>query len=158
MAGGVAFTVPGLGEFRLTPALIQVPYLGRFALGYRGSWDPVVMNFLVLANWHLFGYLMLLAALVAGLSRTFAEPWRLAGTDFVVTSSGLLVLFVLFFLTDAQLWAEQYTSINRVFLDFVPAFLFWMLTVFQSSSLALDPPSSSGGESGRPHGGEHPPI
>jgi hypothetical protein len=46
---------------------------------------------------------------------------------FVATS--LLALFVLFFLTDAQLWAEQYTSINRVFLDFVPALLFWALTV-----------------------------
>lgn len=158
LAGGVAFGIPGLGEFRLTPALIQVPYLGRFALGYRGSWDPVVMNFLVLANWHLFGYLMLLAAGVSVVSvfKYGAARWQQAELVFVVTS--LLALFVLFFLTDAQLWAEQYTSINRVFLEFVPAFLFWMLTVFQSSSLALDPPSSSGGESGRPHGGEHPPI
>ena len=65
LAGGVTFSVPGLGEVRLTPELIQVPYLGRFGLGYRGGWDPVVKNFLVLANWHLFGYLALITAGVA---------------------------------------------------------------------------------------------
>jgi hypothetical protein len=65
-------------------------------------------------------------------------------------------LFVLFFLTDAQRWAEQYTSINRVFLDFVPAFLFWVLTVFQH----LTPNPSSAREEGseRLCDGEHPPV
>jgi hypothetical protein len=139
LTGGVEFNVPGLGEFRLTPELIQVPYLGRFALGYRGSWDPVMMNFLVLVNWHLLGYLMLLATGVAVVSvfKRGAARWQRAGLVFVVTS--LLALFVLFFLTDAQRWAEQYTSINRVFLEFVPAFLFWVLTVFASRALCCPP-------------------
>ncbi|MDS4040683.1 MAG: hypothetical protein RKP20_05850 [Candidatus Competibacter sp.] len=130
LAGGVEFTVPGLGGFRLMPELIQVPYLGRFALSYRGGWDPVVKNFFVLANWHLFGYLALLAAgtaVAAALGRGAAR-WQRVELVFVVAS--LLALFVLFFMTDAQRWAEQYTSINRVFLDFVPALLFWVLTVF----------------------------
>lgn len=137
--GGVEFGIPGLGEFRLTPALIQVPYLGRFALGYRGGWDPVVMNFLVLANWHLLGYLMLLTVGVAMMSvfKHGAARWQWAGLVFVVTS--LLALFVLFFLTDAQRWAEQYTSINRVLLEFVPAFLFWVLMVFHPAPLPLTP-------------------
>lgn len=129
LAGGVIFRLPGLGEVRLTPELIQVPYLGRFSLGYRGGWDPVVKNFLVLANWHLFGYLGLMAIVIAIVRvRRRAERWLRAELIFVATS--LLALFVLFFLTDAQRWAEQYTSINRVFLDFVPALLFWALTVF----------------------------
>ncbi len=145
LAGGLGFTIPGLGVFRLTPALIQVPYLGRFALGYRGGWDPVVMNFLLLANWHLLGYLMLLAAGVATVSvfRRGAARWQRAELVFVVTS--LLALFLLFFLTDAQRWAEQYTSINRVFLEFVPAFLFWVLTVFQSSPFHGSSPSGGSG-------------
>lgn len=128
--GGVAFTIPGLGEVQITPDLIQVPFLGRFALGYRGGWEPIVMNFLVLANWHLFGYLML-ATMGVGLVAAFrrgAERWRRAQLAFIVSS--LLALFVLFFMTDAQIWAEQYTSINRVFLDFVPAFLFCVLTIW----------------------------
>ena len=158
LTGGVEFNIPGLGEFRLTPELIQVPYLGRFALGYRGSWDPVMMNFLVLVNWHLLGYLMLLATGVAVVSvfKRGATRWQRAGLVFVVTS--LLALFVLFFLTDAQRWAEQYTSINRVFLEFVPAFLFWVLTVFHPSPLAAHPALSGEEGSGQPRGSEYPSV
>ncbi|MBL8258470.1 MAG: hypothetical protein JNM60_01485 [Candidatus Competibacteraceae bacterium] len=125
-SGGVAFTT-GLGEFQLKPHLIQLPYLGRFNLGYRGVWEPVLKNFFVLANWHLFWYVALIAAAMAvpGLR---AERWRRIAAVFV--GSCLLMLFVLFFFTDAQYWAKEYTSINRVFLEFVPALLFWMLLVF----------------------------
>lgn len=125
--GGVAFDLPGLGEFRLKPDLIEVPYLGRFNLGYRGTWEPVLKNFFILANWHLLWYLAL-AAVVATVPRMRAERWRRVMAVFI--GSCLLMLFVLFFLTDAQRWAEQYTSINRVFLHFVPALLFWIVTVF----------------------------
>jgi hypothetical protein len=156
LAGGVDFMVPGLGEVRLTPELIQIPYLGRFGLGYRGGWDPVFKNVLVLANWHLFGYLVLVAAgmTVVQEARGKAERWFRAEWVFVISS--LLALFVLFFLTDAQRWAEQYTSINRVFLDFVPAFLFWVLTVFHR----LAPNVSSAREDGseRLGGGQHTPV
>jgi hypothetical protein len=54
--------------------------------------------------------------------------WQRAELTFIVAS--LLALFVLFFMTDAQRWAEQYTSINRVLLDFAPAFLFCILTAW----------------------------
>ena len=128
MAGGVAVSLPGWGEVRVTPAVIQLPALGRFELHYHDVWGPVTRNLFLLGNWHLFGYL-LLAALLWGLPRAAAEPWRLAGM--MVTVSGLLALFVLFFFTDAHHWARQYTSINRVLLQLVPALLFWMLTVFQ---------------------------
>lgn len=105
-------------------------------------------NFLVLANWHLLGYLALIAAGVAAISvvRGRAKRWLRAELSFVAAS--LAALFVLFFLTDAQRWAEQYTSINRVALDFVPAFLFWILTVFEQASRTLDP-----ARSGKPSGG-----
>ena len=126
MVGGVVFTVAGWGDVRLTPEVIQLPVLGRFELHYHDIWEPVVRNLLILGNWHLLGYL-LLAALLAGLPRTLAEPWRLAGM--IVMGSGLLMLFVLFFFTEAYLWAVEYTSINRVFLQFAPALLFWALTV-----------------------------
>ena len=137
--GGVAFTLPGLGAYRLTPALIQAPPLGTFNLGYRGSWDPVVQNFFILANWHLFWYLALSVAGLAALAviRYPVERWQRAQLVFIGFS--LSALFVLFFMTDAQRWAEQYTSINRVFLDFIPAFLFWAMTV-------LVPPRSAAGQ------------
>ena len=127
--GGVVFTVAGWGEIRLTSEVIQLPLLGRFELHYHDIWVPVARNLLILGNWHLLGYLLLIA-LLAGLPRTLAKPWRLAGM--MVTGSGLLMLFVLFFFTEAYLWAVEYTSINRVFLHFAPALLFWALTVLPS--------------------------
>ncbi|MBL8250492.1 MAG: hypothetical protein JNK31_02360 [Candidatus Competibacter sp.] len=126
LAGGVAFTT-GLGEFQLKPHLVQIPYLGRFNLGYRGVWEPVLKNFFVLGNWHLFWYLAL-AAVALAVPGWRAERWRRIAAVFV--GACLLMLFVLFFFTDAQYWAKEYTSINRVFLEFVPVLLFWMLTVF----------------------------
>lgn len=158
LVDGIIFGVPGLGELILKPDLIQVPYLGRFTLGYRGGWDPVVKNFLILANWHLLGYLALIAAGVAAVTlvRGRVERWLRAELLFVAVS--LVALFVLFFLTDAQRWAEQYTSINRVVLDFVPAFLFWVLTMFEQLSRAsgLSPSGGKGNE--RVRGGEHPAV
>lgn len=141
--GGVAFSLPGLGEFRLTPQLFQAPYLGQFRLGYRGTWEPVLKNFFALANWHLLWYLALAAAVTA-VPGIRAERWRRVMAVFV--ASCLLLLFVLFFLTDAQRWAEQYTSINRVFLHFVPALLFWIVTVFVSPAPAVDRGRSTAGE------------
>lgn len=125
--GGITFKVPGLGEFLLRPDVIQVPYLGRFGLAYRGTWTPVLKNFFALANWHLYWYLFVVAIVIA-VPALWAERWRRAMVVFV--GSCLLMLFVLFFLTDAQRWAEEYTSINRVFLHCVPVLLFWIMTVF----------------------------
>ncbi|HRF43161.1 MAG TPA: hypothetical protein PLD30_02815 [Candidatus Competibacteraceae bacterium] len=142
-AGGVVFTVAGWGEVRLTPAVIQLPLLGRFELHYHDIWAPVARNLLILGNWHLLGYLLLIA-LLAGLPRAVAEPWRLAGM--VVTGSGLLMLFVLFFLTEAYLWAVEYTSINRVFLQFAPALLFWSMTVLPSPLMAGSTHREPGGQ------------
>lgn len=150
LVGGVTFVLPGLGEFLLKPDLIQVPYLGRFNLGYRGTWGPVLKNFFVLANWHLLWFLTLVA-LAAALPGLAADRWRRVVAIFM--GSCLLMLFFLFFFTDAQRWAEQYTSINRVFLHFVPVMLFWIVTVFAPASAGdARPPSariggpSAGGE------------
>jgi len=138
-ADGFSFNAAGLGSIRLTPEVIELPLLGRFELRYHDVWGPVIRNMLLLGNWHLFGYL-LLAALLIGLPEFTAEPWRLAGV--VLVLSGLVVLFLLFFFTDAHHWARQYTSINRVFLHFIPALLFWILTVFMTPP-ALPAPGSA---------------
>lgn len=136
--GGMAFDISGLGHFTLRPNLIEVPYLGRFALGYHhGTWGSVWKNFFVLANWHLLWYLVLISLVIA-VPKWRAERWRRIMAVFI--GSCVLMLFVLFFCTDAQHWAAQYTSINRVFMHFVPALLFWVFTLWvpaQGSTASL---------------------
>ncbi len=127
MAGGFALTAPGLGEFRLTPEQVQLPWLGTFDLHYHDVWNPLLRNLLMLGNWHLFMYLFLISMLLA-LPQVLTEVWRLAGA--VLVGSSLVVLYILFFYTEAYLWVEQYTSVNRLIMHFVPAWLFWSMTIF----------------------------
>ena len=136
------------GEFRLTPALIQVPYLGRFALGYRGSWDPVMMNFLVLANWHLFGYLMLLAAVVSVVSvfKHGAAHWQQAG---LVLSSPACWPCSCCFPDRCPALGRAVHQHQPGISGFVPAFLFWVLTVFHPSPFAAHPALSREGSGHR---------
>lgn len=146
-SGGVTFDIPGIGILQVTPTLIEVPALGRFALSYHDSWDAVWRNLFVYGNWHLFAYLLVLAlggGLVAAFRRG-APSWLRAGTAFAVSS--LIALFILFFLTDAQLWAANSTSINRVFLQFVPAWIFWMLTLWESVKQSPDQPDPAARQS-----------
>lgn len=124
--GGIALRVPGWGEVALTTEAVQIPTLGRFMLAYHQVWEPVAKNLFVLANWHLLGYLTVLALLVS-LRHASTEAWRVAGM--LITVSILLVLFGLFFFTDAYIWAMQYTSFNRIVLQCAPALCFWIFAV-----------------------------
>ncbi len=148
MAGGTSWSLPGLGIVEVTPSLIQAPWIGRFALAYHDSWGAVWRHFFVYDNWHLFGYLLVLAVAwgAAAASRPGSEGWLRAQMAFVLSS--LAALFLLFFMTDAHLWAEKATSINRLLLHFVPTYVFWMMTLWDRECRRLaieasDPPRGS---------------
>ncbi|MDS4019756.1 MAG: hypothetical protein RKR03_04490 [Candidatus Competibacter sp.] len=126
--GSGAFHVPGLGDFRITLETIQIPGLGQFHLMYWNNWGSVMENLLILDNWHLLGYLLLVAVGGIVLLRKKERGDLRVTTLFVL--SMLLAVFGLFFLTEAGRWAEDFTSVNRIILHFVPALLFWTMTVF----------------------------
>jgi len=66
----------------------------------------VVKNFLVLANWHLFAYLALVAAGVATVTVVRRRRNAGCGRNWCLSPLSLMALFVLFFLTDAQRWGR----------------------------------------------------
>ena len=127
--GGFSIKLPGFEQVSLTKELIQIPYLGRFEFSPSANWDPFVQNFFVLANWHLFWYLTPVLILIS---------LRKAGVDKALFCLALLILsllallFVLFFLTEAQEWAEKYTSINRLFLHVLPILMFYALLLLSA--------------------------
>lgn len=123
-SGGVVFDWPGWGTIRLTPTLLELPYIGRFELGFAGQWWPFVHNFFILDNWHLLWY-GLLALWLLSLPRLVCNR-RLALYSVPVLTLFIL-LFVLFFMTDARQWTEQYTTLNRLFLHMMPLLLFHAL-------------------------------
>lgn len=129
-SGGIVFDWPGLGTVRLTPTLIELPSIGRFELGYAGQWWPFVHNFFIFDNWHLLWY-GLLALWLLTLPRIVTDR-RLALYSVPVLVLFVL-LFVLFFLTEARQWTEQYTTLNRLFLHMMPLLLFHALILVMDS-------------------------
>ncbi len=107
------------GEIR-----VQLPYLGSFSFGLQGEWAAVLQAFFVVDHWHLLAYgipvLVLLGLRPENPVQRATWVWGI---------SALFVLYVLFFWTQASQWAAHPTSLNRLFLQIVPALLFWEMVV-----------------------------
>jgi hypothetical protein len=128
LAGGWTTTIPGFGELQITADRIKIPGLGQFALIYWHNWQAIIDSGFILDNWHLFFYLVPLAFLLALWHISHGERSDLIITTGFITLL-LLAFFMLFFFTIAGQWAKDFTSLNRIMLHFMPAILFWMLTV-----------------------------
>ena len=139
---GLILGLGGLGDFgfadsALIASLLQRAGIRQFHLVYWNNWQPVIDSLLILDNWHLLGYLLLMT-LLAVVGLLFRQTWiRAAGQQRrALGATTLLILtlgaafFGLFFFTQAGKWAEDFTSINRIILHFTPVLLFWALTVF----------------------------
>lgn len=110
-----------------------LPLLSAFPLAYSGVWTPLMQHLFLLDNWH-FLPVLLAAALVAAsmrVVRDWGDPALRAGLVWVLGT--LTAIYLLFFWTPASEWVRQGTSVNRILLQFAPAWLFWMLTVWQTS-------------------------
>ena len=131
LTGGLSLTLPLLGELSIAPDRIQVPGLGDYQWAYQGDWQPIWRHLFVFSNWHLLAFALLVALAVAlyqALRGSPTEAWQRAGLAWVLAA--LLAFYLLFFWTVAAEWAAKGTSINRILLQFVPALVFWMLTLW----------------------------
>lgn len=133
LAGGFAVNLPLAGELSVAPGRLVLPSLGEFNLRYQGDWGPIWQHLFLRSSWHLFAYLLLLAlaaAFIQTARQRCSEPWARAGLIWVLAA--LSAFYLLFFWTNAAEWAIKGTSINRIFLQFAPALMFWMLTLWSS--------------------------
>ncbi|MEM1092324.1 MAG: hypothetical protein AAGI67_18195 [Pseudomonadota bacterium] len=121
VTGGFSFSLAGL-TFKMTPALIELPYLGRHPLGFDNQLQSLITALLDLPNWHLFWLFGLPAALwAAWQARNTADGRGLSSLLLL----GLGFLFALFFFTQAAVWAESMTASNRLALHLAPAVGLW---------------------------------
>ncbi|EXJ17191.1 hypothetical protein [Imhoffiella purpurea] len=138
MSGGLELNSPW-GPVELGPQAIQLPLIGRFELAYHDNWAALWRNLFLYDNWHLYFY-GLIPMLAWGLwrfLRSHIAPWERAGFMFV--SSALFALYILFFWTGAYRWAEDATSVARLFMHFVPSFTFWALVLWSTAHARIDP-------------------
>ncbi|QGU33813.1 hypothetical protein [Thermochromatium tepidum] len=131
---GLRLELPIIGLIEISAEAIQLPLIGRLELGYHDTWAAFARTFWGLENWHLLGYLLLIGLIVAigRVVRGERAPWLVSGLALVLGS--LLLLWGLFFLTDAHRWAEQGTSLGRLLLHFVPFYVFFLLTLWGRAS------------------------
>lgn len=127
---GLVLQLPLLGPLVVRADLITLPLLGDFPLAHTGSWLPLLQHLLLLDNWHLLPVMLALTVMAAMVLvvRNPGAPAMRAGLVWVLAT--LAALFVLFFWTPASEWVRQGTSVNRILLQFAPAWLFWILTVW----------------------------
>ncbi len=129
--GGIKIPLWGVGTWELTPRYLQLPPLGHFAIKFENTAPAFIDNLFWLNNWHLLWYLALVTVILIIANRAILKTDKICWVATVLVLTGVSILFVVFFLTDASQWARNYTSLNRVLLHVVPAWMFCGLLIWQ---------------------------
>lgn len=139
--GGLSVPLPGLGWVKFAWGVAVVPGLGTMPLFWRPVTDAVFDALYLRQNWSLLWYLV---PFVLWQSRAVFSRRPALGALAWFFALGFAFLALLFFFTDASQWAENLTSINRVLLQIVPAFVFWLSLLWAGRAAVADtrnPPS-----------------
>lgn len=128
LSGGFEVKISGLGRFVFTTETIAIPYIGSYSIQYHpGVWEALAQNLFILDNWHLLGYLTVIAFLVA-LPLIFRDRVLLAMATLIV--AGLAFLGIVFFFTHRAAWIIDYTTTNRAIFHMMPVLAYFVLITF----------------------------
>jgi hypothetical protein len=108
----------GMGAIAISWGSITIPSLGTFALAWHGVGGAIAASLFTLPNWHLLWYAVPVLLVVQRRRFRVDRAARLLGLMLLVDFA---FLFVLFFLTTASAWAQDFTSANRLILQLVPS-------------------------------------
>ena len=150
VSGGVGFDWPGGGRAAISLERVELPRIGRIEFGLEAdALRSVVLHLFVFDSWHLgvYAFLSTVVVFLLGAARAshedFRAAWSRAGIAWVVAATAAFLF--LFFLTRASLWATTGTSVNRILLQFAPAFVFWSVTVWLVEMRAVLSPARGPG-------------
>jgi len=124
----VAIVAGAFGPVQVSWNRIDIPSLGTFALAWHGVGGAMVASLFTLPNWHLFWYAV--PVLIVLRRRRFGSDRAARLLGFVLLID-FAFLFVLFFLTTASAWAQDFTSANRLILQLVPSVLVLAATLLR---------------------------
>ena len=123
------------GAFAVVAATILVLAQTNFVLlGYRLNltldlpWHGLIDAYFTLANWHLLWYAVVAVAI---LGRKHLLAPAIAPLTAVV-GSGLLFLIFGFAFTNARVWVEDQSTVNRATLHLAPLLGVWVILVFRA--------------------------
>ena len=125
------FGVAALAALVLTRSSVTI--LGyHLQLDYAMPWDGLVEAWFTFANWHLLFY---------GAAATAVLAWRhLLSRELapltITVAAGLAFLMFGFAFTNARLWVEDQSTVNRATLHLAPLIVVWMLLAFRAWAAA----------------------
>ncbi|MBN8728151.1 MAG: hypothetical protein J0H15_10700 [Xanthomonadales bacterium] len=129
--GGFTLPVPGVGGIRIAWGRIDIPGVATYVMQWHPVGAAMLASLFTLPNWHLLWYLLPVVVLLRldALRRSAAA--RLLGL-FVLLQ--VAALFVLFFMTSAAAWAEDFTSVNRLILQVVPGVFVFLAVLLRGAA------------------------
>jgi hypothetical protein len=128
LLGGIDVTVPGIGQIRLAPEGITLPYLGSQSWQFTNISPRLLDSLFLSPNWHLFWY----AATGLVISGIFTKRLRfdLAGPLLFVTGTVGTFVLIFYFIPRYSNEALSLITLNRAILHLVPTlfvFLVWWI-------------------------------
>jgi hypothetical protein len=116
----------------------------RLHLDFEMPWRALFDAYFAFGNWHLLWYGAIAIAVLARrqlLSREVA-PYT------AIVAAGLMFLLFGFAFTNARVWVEDQSTVNRATLHLAPLIIVWMLLSFRAwaRDLTLRPAAISGAQ------------
>lgn len=115
--------LPGIGRVGLEPGRLFVPFKGVIALEFNDVGSAYWRSAFLLGSWHVL-WALALVALALRVSRQ-PSPFRRTILAFFGVFAGLQV--VIFVFTAQGAWAADFTAINRLPLQMLPAIIFMVV-------------------------------
>lgn len=117
---GLRLPFPGLGWVEAGWGYLRTADGAAVELAWRPVGSQLVETLLLAPNWHLLWWLSPIVLLAT------VPVWRaLAGLGWVMTL-GLAAIVFIFLFTDAALWADNLTAVNRVLMQMTLAWVGWL--------------------------------
>lgn len=116
---------------RLEPVILGY----RLQLSFALPWSSLADAYLFFGNWHLLWYAVVAVALL-GVRHLLGR--ELAPMTMVV-GAGAMFLLLGFTLTNAGIWVEDQSTVNRATLHLAPLCVIWMVLVFREWSARTAP-------------------
>ncbi|MEN8129598.1 MAG: hypothetical protein ABFS45_05260 [Pseudomonadota bacterium] len=128
VAGGVSFSLPVMGDFRLAADGITLPYLGSQPWHFTDVSAPLVDSLFFSTNWHLSWYAAV-ALLAAGIFTGRVHRKDVGPLFFLVATLGTFLL-IFFFIPRYSREALKLVTLNRAMLQLVPSIFVFMVWWF----------------------------
>jgi hypothetical protein len=111
----------------------------RLKLDFDMPWSGLTEAYFAFANWHLLFYGAIAIALLAW--RRLLSPALAPYT--LIVAAGLAFLMFGFAFTNARLWVEDQSTVNRATLHLAPLIVVWMMLAFRAWSRSWSTPAAA---------------